>query len=275
MLMAAQAQHNIHPIFRVHDAPETERLRKFSSMLNEITEQHRLKRELWIWRWRDGSYGKKESLAEFLRRLPDGVNTLAVKRAITHQAQMLNTASVFTALPGPHHSLKLEGYARFSSPMREIAGIFTHKEILEFCNCSTVEQSVIEEDLILRERVIEAANTSRSLQKKLTKSVYKLAIDDLLRHDLSTAESERPVRHGTIFGVRPSRLYIRLENPAIDVKLYIDNLQNQFGGKFSIDKKSACLINSENGTRFIVGQKLQLKTSGYDDSKKRWVLMPV
>ena len=99
MLLEAQAQYNVLPIFRVHDAPDQERLKKFSMLLNELAKQHNLPREKWIWRWRDSRYGKQESIAEFLRRLPDDGDTHAIKRAIKYQAQMLNSASVFTAAP--------------------------------------------------------------------------------------------------------------------------------------------------------------------------------
>ena len=159
--------------------------------------------------------------------------------------------------------------------MREIAGVFTHREILEFYNCGTVSQAVIDEDLNLREQVIDAANNARSLQKKLTKAVYKLAIDDLLSDDLALPDDRRPVRTGTVFGVRPTRLYVRLENPAIDVKLYTDYLDKKFGGAFDSDRRNTVLFNRENGHQFVMGQVLQMKVSAYDDVRNRWVLEPV
>jgi len=274
LLMEEQAHREIQPVFRVHEPPNAERLKKFSRLLNRLIDAHGLSREVWVWRWRDGSYGDQETIAHYLRRLPRDAETDAVRRAITHQAQMLNNASVFTAVPGPHHSLKLDGYARFSSPMREVAGIFTHKEILEFCTCGDVPPAAVEDDLALREQVIEAANRARSVQKKLTKAVYKLAIDDLFEADLAQPLDARPERMGTVYGVRPSRVYVRLDEPAIDVKLYADALEAEHDTQLTMERSQAVLSSPDDGLRFVVGARLRLRVVRYDSPQERWILQP-
>ncbi len=273
MLIEALGQLNIQAIFRVHLAPEEERLKKFSGMLHRLIAEHRLPKKIWFWRWRNGSYGNKETIAEYLRRLPMQDKTSSLRRAIEHQARMVNNASVFTAEPGPHHSLKLDGYARFSSPMREVAGIFTHKEIIEFCS-QDAEAEPTAADMELRDKVIEAANRARGVQKQITKAVYKLAIDDLLNEDLSLADDKRPIRTATVFGIRPTRLYLRMENPSIDVKLYADDLSKIYGGEFQCDRRYTVMYSDQANVRFVIGQSLQLKTESYDEQRGRWLLVP-
>lgn len=273
LLLEAQSQRDIQPIYRVHTAPDAERLKKFSRILNALVHDHAIDEAVWKWRWRDGEFGRKETIAAYLRRLPDEGGHLPLRRAIEHQARMLNNASVFSAEPGPHHSLKLSGYARFSSPMREVAGIFTHQEIIDFCTCG--EQATPEsDDEALREKVIEAANTSRQRQKKISKAVYKLAIDDLLTEDLKLAFEQRPLRGATIFGVRPTRLYVRLDSPPVDVKIYTKDLEAEFGGEFKMNRH-ATHLRGNDGVTFNVGDTLQVRAKSYDSQRDRWLLLPI
>lgn len=273
LLLEAQSQRDIQPIYRVHLAPDVERLKKFSRILNALVRDHGLDEAIWKWRWRDGKFGTQEPIAAYLRRLPDEGDHLPLRRAIEHQARMLNNASVFSAEPGPHHSLKLSGYARFSSPMREVAGIFTHQEIIEFCTCG--QQAMPKsDDEALREKVIEAANTSRQRQKKISKAVYKLAIDDLLTEDLNNEPEHRPLRGATIFGVRPTRLYVRLDSPPVDVKIYTKDLEAEFGVKLRMNRE-ATHLRGDRDVAFYVGEKLQVRAKSYDSQRDRWLLLPV
>ncbi len=274
LLLEAQVEREIQPIYRVHLAPDVERLKKFSSILNALVRDHNLEEALWKWRWRDGRFGKQETIAAYLRRLPDSNDTeIRIRRAIEQQARMLNNASVFSAEPGPHHSLKLSGYARFSSPMREVAGIFTHQEIIEYCTCEE-QAAPASEDESLREKVIEAANTSKQRQKKISKAVYKLAIDDLLTADLNLELTDRPLRNATIFGVRPTRLYVRLDSPPVDVKIYTEDLEAEFGVELKMNRHATHLIG-DNNVGFNLGEKLQVRAKSYDSQRDRWLLLPV
>ncbi|MCB9727167.1 MAG: hypothetical protein H6746_01655 [Deltaproteobacteria bacterium] len=56
--------------------------------------------------------------------------------------------------------------------MREIAGIFTHKEALELLGLAPPDQDTAA-DAALREAVIEAANRSKEVQSQLTKDAAK------------------------------------------------------------------------------------------------------
>ncbi|MCB1757221.1 MAG: RNB domain-containing ribonuclease, partial [Gammaproteobacteria bacterium] len=49
LLREALDGHDIQPIFRVHMAPEPERLKKFSALLDALVAEHDLPREIWIW----------------------------------------------------------------------------------------------------------------------------------------------------------------------------------------------------------------------------------
>jgi len=131
----------VQAVYRVHEAPDEDRLIKFSRLLKGLIRHYQLDPALWVWRWRDGQFGLKENLSDYLQRLRDNDVNDALLAAVQRQALMLSPASRFSATPGGHHSLKVDHYARFSSPMREIAGIFTHREYLQLAGAA--EDSMI------------------------------------------------------------------------------------------------------------------------------------
>ncbi len=260
----------VQAVYRVHDAPETDRLIKFSRLLKGLISHYQLDPQLWVWRWRDGKYGCKENLSQYLKRLREGNVNADLLAAVQHRTLMLSTASRFSAMPGIHHSLKLDYYARFSSPMREMAGIFTHREYLQLCG--RLPDSV--EDEALREKVIEVANRSKETQKKLNKAVMKRAIDQLFDRQLRQPAEQRDTFEGTVMSVRSTRVYVQLDEPAISVKVYLRELSKLTGYQYRLHSSGAYIEAGET-VEFALGQRLVLQVASYSDDAKRWYLQPV
>lgn len=269
----------VQAVYRIHDAPDDDRLKKFSRLLKGLIEQHQLSSALWVWRWRDGKQGKKETLAAYLKRLRNANVDRRLLFAVQRHALMLSPASRFAAVAGVHHSLKLDQYARFSSPMREIAGIYTHRELLQFqgLSGSVAGQSGDSfDDEALRKQVIGAANRSKEKQKKLNKVVLKTAIDQIFKPELLLPLKERTHWCGTIISLRSTRVYVRLDSPAIVVKIYLRELSRLTGITYGLNKSSAFITDQADGkTVFVLGQKLVLRTRDYSDDRGRWWLVPI
>jgi len=191
-----QSMNRIHPdlqpIFRVHEAPLKKRLAALNNNLNTLIAERKLderfKRE------------PSQSLADYVSTLPDTPDTQRLVQAIERQILMTNQASEFRAEPGRHHALGAASYARFSSPMREMVGIFT--------------------------QIIEAANSAKQRQKQIGKAIEFAVIDDYLKRDL---ESASPTPHeGTVMGFRSGKIYD------------LDDLAEQYGSEYNLyDIKAA------------------------------------
>jgi len=281
LLEAAGVPSVVQAIYRVHEAPDEERLKKFSRLLKGLIRCHQLQPEVWVWRWRKGKYGEQEYLADYLERLKQNKVDPGLLAAVQRQALMLSPASRFTAESGGHHSLKLDQYARFSSPMREIAGIYTHREYLQIAaakNGVSVNEIVKADDELLRDQVITAANRSKEIQKKLNKAVMKKAIDQLFEGQLEQPEALRTRWRGTVMSLRSTRVYVQLESPAISVKIYLRRLGKINSVNYKLDKSSA-YISADDGstsTMFLaMGQNIELQVQGYSEDKAKWSLVPV
>ena len=261
LLSDATLGSRLQPVYRVHESPPPERLEQLEGSIACVAEAHGLGPD---WRWHKGA----QSLSDFLEGLPAEGPHSRIRQAIERQILYTFQRSLFSDKPGPHYALAVEGYARFSSPMREIAGIFTHKEALEHAEPGRTRLTA-DEDEHLRRRVIAAANQAKTLQRQVTRAVERLAMDDLFGLDASRKRSERTVRPGTIFGINASRLYVQLDEPPLEIKVYVRDLERLSGCRYELREETAELVGPAE--RLRVGDEVHLRTAGRDSQHDRWV----
>ncbi len=255
---------DLHPVFRVHLPPLRPRLDGLRDTIAGIVDAQGLSD---VWRWAGPDSGV--DLADYLAALPLDASRRRVRRALERQVRYANRASEFSAEVGPHHALGVDAYARFSAPMREIVGVFTHKELLEAMGLQP--PCGAEADVALRSQVIEAANAAKRRQKRIDKEIALLAIDQLLGHDVASPEHVRPRRAATVVGLRPSRVYLALDDVGIDLKIYVEDLAARHGCGFDLDGAVLRPVGGE-GPRFRIGDGVSVTTLGYDASGRRYVL---
>ncbi|MCA9666644.1 MAG: RNB domain-containing ribonuclease [Myxococcales bacterium] len=257
------------PIFRVHRPPPRERVERLRETVDAIVEAQGLARETWCW------HVERESAARYLARLPaDGERQLRVRRAIEQQLRYVNQASRFERAPGPHHALGVEAYARFSSPMREVVGIITHKEALEQLGYARPGAETL--DAELRDRAIEVANAAKKRQRAISKAAHRLAIDQFLGDDLARPFAGRAARPATVMGVRGSRLYVELDDFAIELKIYTRDIEAMTGRRYVARGLQLVPEGADNGDApsYRVGDGVALRTRGRDAKRDRWQLWP-
>lgn len=246
----------LQSIFRVHDAP----LRKSLNQLRDTLDQfsgNQEEPELWTWK-------KDQLLSDYLNSLPRSASYTRRVRAVQRQIMQAQRGSSYEPVASEHHALKAASYARFSSPMREVVGIFTHKELLEALGNDPMENHLDEK---LREAVIESAMQARQKQRQLDKKIEFAALFQQFAHELSTQQYE--AHTGTIMGMRKDRLYINLDDSAIDIKMYKDNLNRVFSTEYEINTVKAT-PGSNNAPSWELGQAVIVSLAGYDSEKNRF-----
>lgn len=247
---------DLQSVYRVHLPPLKSRLAELRDQLDRLCVRHDLPD---AWRW-DGQV----RLADYLAGLPE--EPARVRRAIELQVRYTNRASEYSDRVGPHFALAVEQYARFSAPMREIVGIFTHKEALEAFGLS---DGGSDEDHELRTRVIEAANESKVTQKRIDKEVLLVTIADFLAADLEAPIEARAWRSGTVIGLRPTRVYVLLDDVPLELKVYADDLEATFGCTYALKGHELC--GKPNTPTFGLGDHVTLRVARYDADRRRYV----
>jgi ribonuclease R len=266
LMAAVQDQAHVQAVFRVHPAPSDAALASLANLIEALVEQQQLDSEEWLWQ----GNGEGEPLADYLDRLPRYGRYRRISRAIERQARMLNERSTFEDEPAPHHGIGAPCYARFSSPMREIVGVFTHKEALEVL-AGPAQAPPAAPDIELRQQVLEAGNRAKEIQRQLTKQAHRLLLDRLLGSELDTALPQRPRRKGTIMGVTTSRLYVQLDDPGVDIKVYVADIEAQLGEHLVLDDREIALTPDRgNHPPLRIGDPIVVYVAGFDPKRNRW-----
>jgi ribonuclease R len=246
----------VQPVYRVHAAPDPDKLAALEVAIAATVDRHALSDS---WRW----HADTEPLADYLARMPEGGPHDRVARAIARQAILVNERSSFTAAAAPHFGIGAPVYARFSAPMREIVGVFVHKEAWE----SLAGRAQGPDDEALRLEVIAQANRARERQRRLTHAANLLVIDQLLGRDALLSVADRPVRTGTVMGVMDDKVYVRLDDPPIDVKIYRDGLPS---GTRAAD--GGATLRSGASIVCALGDAVGVKLVDHDPRRRRWTL---
>lgn len=265
---SAPGADNVQAVFKAHEAPDDNRVRSFSFFMEDLVKKKSLDPDVWGWDSRGDV-----PLADFLSSLPESGEEGRLSAAISRQAMIMNNRSLFQEQAAPHHGVGSEAYARLSSPMREMVGIFTHKEAIEVVE-GRASARPSHDDEKLRDDVIQIANDARARQSGVTKAANKLAIDAVFGGDLQAREDGDPVkRGGTVMGVTRSKVYVRLDDPPIDVKVYLSELANRRDCDFHTDRNDVFLYD-DDGPVCAVGDTIDLEVTGYDEKYERWLLEP-
>lgn len=262
LLADTAAPPSLQGVFRVHPAPMAADFDHLARTTAALAEAHREPRLVWR--------PDVEPLAAYLDRIGALVADLpGPVAALQRQALLVNQQSTFSAEPGLHYGVGAPCYARFTSPMREVVGIFTHKEALELLGLVAPGP----DDDHTRDEVIAAANRAKDLQHQLTKASNQLVIADLLGADLALAPDARPRRPGTVVGLAPDKAYVVLDDPPLELKVYARDL----GGRARlVDDDTALAVERPDGRLVIrLGARLELVAADYDATRDRFVLRPV
>ncbi len=242
----------VQPVYRVHASPQPERIGDLVATIDAVVRHHGTPQLRWD--------PDRESLAEYLARLPRHGEHGGIGRALSRQAMMINVRSTFSAEPGVHFGIGADVYARFSAPMREIVGVYVHKEAWEALRRATAAPG----DDALRERVIEAANRAKERQRSLTHGANLLVLDRMFARDAAQPRADRPVRRGTVMGVADRRLYVRLDEPAVDVKVY--------GDAFRSGSPIASVTAGGRTIGCALGDTVGVRLAQHDEARRRWLL---
>ena len=191
----------------------------------------------------------------------------ALRAALHRQALLAGGRAGFGPVPGVHHGVGAEAYARFTAPMREVVGVFVHKETWE--KLGLVGPADAADDERLRDQVMSAADRSRQLQRRLDHDTNRLVLDQLFGDDV--ARSEPPGRRATVLGIDRKKTYVQLDDPPIDVKVYHRHLADRLGRNVEAGYDGVSL---RAGRRHFLalGDAVTLRALGLDRGSDRWQL---
>ena len=257
--LATSDPEHVQPVYRVHAPPAPDRLAAFERLVRMVARDRGLPDDPWVYR-RAAAAG----LAGYLEALPTSGPEGRLARALHRQAMMVNGRSVFSVQPSEHFGVGETIYSRFTAPMREIVGVFCHKEAIERLGGGRERSRA--EDETLRAQVVEAGNRAKDVQRRLDRELAGLVLEALLGPELARPLGDRPVRVGTVMGISSSKVHVLLDEPSIDVKLMLRDLGQELGGAWlDIEADGARLVVRGSGEVICrLGEEIRVRALGPD-----------
>ena len=212
LLQQSSSQSYVEAVYRVHPAPEDERLSQLRTKIKALAERHSLSKDVWLWK-------SDQPLSDYLRQLPTEGHEGRVARAIHRQAVMVNVRSSYQQEPDAHYGVGAKSYARFSAPMRELVGIYLHAELLQALSGEGTE------DKELTKLVVDRANHAKQVQKRVTNAGNLLVLDQLFEDQLQLSMERRGLK-ATVMGLTHGKVYVQFDEPPIDAKIRVRHIKN-------------------------------------------------
>ena len=75
--------------------------------------------------------------------------------------------------------------------------------------------------------------------------------------------------------MKASALYVRLDAPPIELKVYIRDIVEQSGQAWNLSEDMTRLSSADGEKTYIVGDSIWLRVLLYEPVKKKWRVIPV
>lgn len=221
-------------------------------------------------------------MGDYLRRqwveTKDNATLRCILLAINRKAMISNMPAKFSAEAGEHHSIQAPAYARFSAPMREVVGCFTHSELAQAMGWEAPS-----EDNNLRDEVIRVANEAKRVQKQINKELEAAILFALFQPELEKPVAERTVWRGAILGVDPgtvksARAYVQLLEVPLELKVYACDLSGEGEKESGYAVKKGVIFRplKGGGENWKVGDRVGVRVMGFKKGegkeRDRWKL---
>jgi len=299
----------LHPIYRSQSGPREEQVEILEAFIKNTLSAHELDAFMC---WKKDS----QSITSYLDDIRAHRDSCpadskeyrqwsAVLQVIERQAMITNVKASYTPEPGVegHHSLKMSHYARFSSPMRELVGCFTHKELFEAKKGDFQSSKMTTAgDILLRDQVIRAARRAKFTQKKLSGAMHMHMLNITFYKDLKMRIINRSVYNGILMGMdfsqkfnKTRRAYVKLDDPGIEIKVYGEDLDYHYGCRYGAEGETfgrfgtAIAIAPMEGSfsedadddtppTFRAGHRVTIRVADYaryygQTSRSRWIFI--
>jgi ribonuclease R len=201
-------------------------------------------------------------MAGYLERLPTAGPDGRLARALHRQAMVLNGRSSFSSEPMAHFGVGEAVYARFTAPMREMVGVFCHKEAIERLAGRGARSR--EEDEAIRAQVIDAANRSKDVQRQLDREIGRTVVAAVLGVDAEKPVAQRPVRVGTVMGISTAVVHVLLDEPPLDVIVPLREQGQALGGAWLERQDEGARLARKGGGETIctLGDEVRVRAVG-------------
>ena len=218
-------------IYRVHDKPDTEKMKKLLEFLKAIGYQIKI---------------NKSDLPSFFQKLLNDIKGTKEEIVISEIALRSMMKAMYSTKNVGHFGLGFQDYTHFTSPIRRYPDLIVHRLLREYKNGSKLDQNTITEKL---KRICVQASSMERLALEAERGSVQLKQNEYI--SLHVGEEFE----GVISGVLSFGIFVELVDTLVEGLIHITNLDDDF---YIFDEKSYSLIGRDTNRVLRLGDSVRI-----------------
>ena len=220
-------------LYRVHDAPDPDRIRELASFVEQFGFKLRV----------DAGVDSKD-----LQKLLNQVAGTEVENVINEVALRSMAKAVYSEQNIGHFGLGFQYYSHFTSPIRRYPDIVVHRLLKEYARMATAERR----DEIGRRLPFVAKQSSameRVAMEAERAAVKVMQVEFMKRHVGDEF-------HGVISGVMRFGIFVEITDLLVEGLVHVRDLDDDY---YEYDEKKYSLVGNRTGKRYRLGDKVHVR----------------
>jgi ribonuclease R len=244
-----------HPvIYRIHGAPQMEKVAVLSNFVRKIGFDLKLDRK-----GRESATVSSKALRELLQKV-HGTN---VEFLVNELVLRSMSKAVYTGVNVGHFGLGFEHYTHFTSPIRRYPDLIVHRLLFEYEAAKKKRKKVSPQRLSEIAAKIQAVCQISNEREKIAVEAERESVK-LKQVEYMSAHLGK-VYTGVISGATEYGIYVRMVDFAIEGLVHMRNLTDDY---YEYDETSYSLVGKRKKRRLQIGQRLKVKVHEVDMTRR-------
>ena len=244
-----------HPvIYRVHGAPQMEKVQVLASFVRKIGFDLKLDRK-----------GKESATvsSKALRELLQKVHGTNVEFLVNELVLRSMSKAVYSPSNDGHFGLGFEHYTHFTSPIRRYPDLLVHRMLFEYEGARKKRKKLSAERISAITNILgsvcQISNEREKIATEAERESIKLKQVEYMSAHLGN------IYAGVITGATEYGIYVRMVDFAIEGLVHMRNLKDDY---YEYDESTYSLVGKRKKRKLQIGQRLKVKVHEVDMTRR-------
>ncbi len=231
-------------IYRVHEAPELDKLQRFRVFLNNLNYINELPEDIKpkdIQRIVESSKGEKD------------------EKVISLMALRTMQLAVYSNQNLGHFGLALKDYCHFTSPIRRYSDLFTHRVISEYLINGNIKSSKLTKYTRLAAHYAETSSETEQRAEEAEQEINDIKKCEYMKDHIDETYT------GYISGVTSFGIFVELDN-TVEGLVHVERMSDDY---YEYDENNVTLVGRLSGKVYKLGDKVTIKVVSADKLTQR------